>query len=66
MDKNNVAFYGSDEAKNCDPRHVIGKPSPDRARQFMPFMALRGYDEIVANERASNAAETICYEKIWV
>ena len=25
----------------------IGRPHPDRARQFMPFAALRGYEELV-------------------
>lgn len=28
-------------------RHAIGRPHPDRARQFMPFAALRGYYELV-------------------
>ncbi|MEC4272609.1 hypothetical protein VJ923_05490 [Adlercreutzia sp. R25] len=28
------------------PEHV-GRPHPDRARQFMPFAALRGYYELV-------------------
>lgn len=38
-------------------RHTIGRPHPDRARQFMPFAALRGYynlvqaKEVVAEER---------------
>lgn len=34
----------SDEAA---VHHVIGRPHPDRARQFMPFAALRGYYELV-------------------
>lgn len=29
-------------------RYVLGKPHPDRARQFKPFAALRGYEELVA------------------
>lgn len=34
------------------PRHAT--PSPDRGRQFIPFAALRGYDEMVAEvERRS-------------
>lgn len=28
-------------------RRTIGRPHPDRARQFMPFAALRGYYELV-------------------
>ena len=28
-------------------RHTIGRPHPDRARQFMPFAALRGYYDLV-------------------
>jgi hypothetical protein len=27
---------------------VLGKPHADRARQFKPFAALRGYEELVA------------------
>ena len=60
-----VARFGTPEAENLDPRHVIGKPHASRARQFMPFMALRGYDELVRNESASTDAETISYERFW-
>lgn len=28
-------------------RYILGKPHPDRAKQFKPFAALRGYDEAV-------------------
>lgn len=28
-------------------RHTIGRPHPDRARQFLPFAALRGYYDLV-------------------
>ena len=28
-------------------RYILGKPHPDRAKQFKPFAALRGYDETV-------------------
>lgn len=35
------------------------KPSPERGRQFMPFAALRGYDEMIAEvEREGRAAGT--------
>lgn len=37
------------------------KPSPERGRQFMPFAALRGYDEMIAEvERRSSAPEDGC------
>lgn len=28
-------------------RYILGKPHPDRARQFKPFAALKGYEELV-------------------
>lgn len=28
-------------------RYVIGKPHPDRARQFKPFAALKGYYDML-------------------
>ena len=28
-------------------RYVLGKPHADRAKQFKPFAALRGYEELV-------------------
>jgi hypothetical protein len=28
-------------------RYVLGKPSPNRAKQFKPFAALRGYEELI-------------------
>lgn len=31
-------------------RYILGKPHPDRARQFKPFAALRGYEELVAEQ----------------
>lgn len=31
-------------------RHTIGRPHPDRARQFMPFAALRGYYDLVRDQ----------------
>ena len=27
--------------------YILGKPHPDRAKQFKPFAALRGYEEMV-------------------
>lgn len=29
-------------------RYVLGKPHADRAKQFKPFAALRGYEELIA------------------
>ena len=59
-----IARFGTPEAENLDPKYVIGKPHLDRARQFMPFMALKGYDELILNEQRSTEAETLHYEKI--
>lgn len=28
-------------------RYILGKPHPNRARQFKPFAALRGYEELI-------------------
>lgn len=38
-----------DEELSADAlaRRTIGRPHPDRARQFLPFAALRGYYELV-------------------
>lgn len=29
-------------------RYILGKSHPDRAKQFKPFAALRGYEELIA------------------
>lgn len=42
-----IARYGTPEAEGLDPRYVIGKPHADRARQFVPFMALKGYFDLI-------------------
>lgn len=37
-------------------RYTIGKPHPDRAAQFKPFAALKGYyDLLEAEEQRENA-----------
>lgn len=36
-------------------RYILGKPHPDRAKQFKPFAALRGYEELVADVMAKAA-----------
>lgn len=33
-------------------RLILGKPHDDRAKQFKPFAALRGYEEIIAKVMA--------------
>ena len=37
-------------------RYVLGKPHPDRAKQFKPFAALKGYEALV-EEQLDLAAE---------
>ena len=39
-------------APGQDPRHVVGKPHDSRARQFVPFMALKGYHQLVRQQEA--------------
>lgn len=36
-------------------RYILGKPHTDRAKQFKPFAALRGYEEMVADVMAKAA-----------
>lgn len=31
-------------------RTILGKPHPDRAKQFKPFAALKGYEDLVAQQ----------------
>ncbi|MDO4501820.1 MAG: hypothetical protein Q4D06_01435 [Coriobacteriia bacterium] len=49
--ENAGAYLGNDmfryPAEGRDPHHVVGKPHDDRARQFVPFMALKGYHQMV-------------------
>lgn len=44
-------------------RYILGKPHPDRAKQFKPFAALRGYEELVA-EVMARAAEPHDFSKM--
>lgn len=37
-------------------RYILGKRHPDRAKQFKPFAALRGYEELVDERVERNAA----------
>ncbi len=48
--KNEAYEYLIGQAKeNAHPeRYILGKSHPDRAKQFKPFAALRGYEELVA------------------
>ena len=41
--------------------HILGKPHADRAKQFKPFAALRGYDEMVVSEIERSAADVDPY-----
>ena len=44
---------GAQRAGSAHPeRYVLGKDHPDRAKQFKPFAALRGYEEVVARVMA--------------
>lgn len=47
---------GKANAKHPE-RYVLGKAHADRAKQFKPFAALRGYEELVARAIA-DAAES--------
>lgn len=40
-------------------RYIIGKPHPDRAKQFKPFAALQGYGELIDGviEKASRSSD---------
>lgn len=31
-------------------RYILGKSHPDRARQFKPFAALKGYEELIQEQ----------------
>lgn len=43
-----VADGGAHREDDPHPeRYVIGKPHPDRARQFKPFAALKGYYDML-------------------
>lgn len=42
------AFLAQRAVSAHPERFTLGKAHPDRARQFKPFAALRGYEELVA------------------
>lgn len=43
--------YGTPVLTSAYPeRTILGKPHPDRAKQFKPFAALKGYDDLVAQQ----------------
>lgn len=46
----NVGNMSSAVGTSHPERYILGKPHPDRAKQFKPFAALRGYEELVAEE----------------
>lgn len=37
----------------------VSVPSPDRGSQFMPFAALKGYEEVIAEVENGNAEEAL-------
>lgn len=43
-------------------RYILGKPHPDRARQFKPFAALKGYEDLVAQQIARAADRPDFYD----
>ena len=45
-------------------RYILGKPHPDRARQFKPFAALRGYEELI--EHGVDISEVVLAEKKYL
>lgn len=48
-------FFG---AAHTSPKsachHVLGKPHPDRAKQFMPYDALKGFRQLIAETIAQH------------
>lgn len=42
------AFCAQGKGSAHPERYTLGKSHADRARQFKPFAALRGYEELVA------------------
>lgn len=42
------AFCAQGKGSAHPERYTLGKSHTDRARQFKPFAALRGYEELVA------------------
>lgn len=47
-DPDYCAFRAQGKVSAHPERYTLGKPHADRARQFKPFAALRGYEELVA------------------
>lgn len=43
-------------------RYLLGKPHPDRAKQFKPFAALKGYEDLVAQQVAQVGARPDFYD----
>ena len=68
IDEEAERVLGPQRAASAHPdRYALGKPHPDRAKQFKPFAALRGYEEVVARVMAEAAephdftpSETTC------
>lgn len=43
-------------------RYLLGKPHPDRAKQFKPFAALKGYEDLVAQQVAQAGTHPDFYD----
>lgn len=51
-------------ASEYEARRTIGKPHPDRARQFKPFAALKGYYDLLAErERVPEPCRVLTEEE---
>lgn len=42
-----AAMIARQQGSRHPERYVLGKAHPDRAKQFKPFAALRGFEELV-------------------
>lgn len=53
------------QVRSHPERYLLGKPHPDRAKQFKPFAALRGYEERIAEvfEKANESNDFSEYEE---
>lgn len=59
------AACASDAGVAHPERRVIGKPHPDRACQFKPFAALKGYYELIEAEERKLAAREERERRGW-
>jgi hypothetical protein len=50
-----------DKERPVLPKHPP-MPRASRAKQFMPFASLRGFEREIANQRRDHVSETVVYE----